>query len=1303
MYQTLGQGVLKQALKGFNACVFAYGQTGAGKTFSMMGASFDVGIVPRMCEDLFAIIDKDQTELAQFEVEVSFFEIYNEQVFDLLKHTGKPMKVRNHKVLGPYVEGLAKLAVTSFARINELMEDGNKNKTVAATNMNATSSRGHSIFTVELKQTNYQKLDNGKLKSLGSKASKISLVDLAGSERQTKTGASGAKLKEGANINKSLTTLGMVIAALAEPEKAGKKAHIPYRDSALTFLLQQGLGGNSKTVMVAAISPAADNFDESMSTLRYADRAKQIVNKAVVNEDATARIIRELKEEIERMKAAGMGGGGGGPSAGPSSEEFEKMKAEMAENARLLAEFQMSKEEKAGVSDEMADEIRKEAAEAAAKKDAENAALKAEADKVAGEKAAMEAQLIEREAVQAEKDRQIEELMAKMKAMETNEFAAMEAQAAPSAEDAAAFAALGIPIPAAVPGTPAGGGGGGGAAATAAIKAQLDKLEAEKAAAAEAAAAQAAENAAVTLKHQIDSIVSDAKTTVTHRDDASENDNSMIMSLTYSITDLEDRILDGDEPDPEGATKTVVQDVSNMIVQADFMVEAAVIRIGDASRKTCKAIAMAAPAAGIVFNEVRQGQLDTYKQMVIKEIEDQGMTEIAKAKAKFAANSQKLEKARTRLMKHIGSNAASKQAFQAEEQARIAAQVEAALSEERARNDADMQAKIAEMEQMKADMAANAAAGGGGGGVISSMVTAKIQAEAKSKMKVAEAAVSDELAKVEKEKDDVAALEAMGIDQSAAKAKLADREAAAKRRRAAAEKAMADELAAAENTSSASMEAELAAQAEAEMKEMEDMRLAHQKKLDAIKRNKEKLTANFVAKQQAEIAEVAASNNPFLNPFATAVEVTEPEPEPDANPFGAPAGGSKAAANVDVKKKKEKFTRQLTMQKAKQKSNEVTNVVAWFGTKSAELHDAEQDYEDAKVLQEGRANKEKQSGLNAKVRMVLASSKKLHKDYSEKVAAVQAKSTGEVKHKHKLVKQLDDYEKEILVGIGKEATLLAACESEVNAMQSSNQRFKGEIRAMETKCRDDGMEAAEIDYIISRYKLTNSANEARYTDALEHVAAANDAMVKFTAPLKEMCTTLMAGLLFPEADSPAARQAAIKAGAEVKNEKVLKYKILIHQMANSEMGDTKHDKASILKYIEKATGKKEALLKKILGGIGKHSVHGLLFMSGPKMEKPWEARHVYFDLRDRQITIKTADNKKQLKQASLKTVRAVSFFPKAGHKRSDGKACDFAFCVMLQPPGKAAETWNFSAMNELEMLIWKLTFDAAPPPDHTYR
>ncbi|KAK3720237.1 hypothetical protein RRG08_007860 [Elysia crispata] len=235
------------------------------------------------------------------EIPVSYFEIYCERVRDLLNPSNKnALRVREHPLLGPYVEDLSKMAVQSYEDINNLIDEGNKARTVAATNMNETSSRSHAVFTLIFSQ---RKLDS-TTKMVGEKVSKISLVDLAGSERADSTGAKGTRLKEGANINKSLTTLGKVISALAEmANKKKKKADfIPYRDSVLTWLLRENLGGNSKTAMVAALSPADINFDETLSTLRYADRAKQIMCKAVVNEDPNAKLIRELKEEVARLK-----------------------------------------------------------------------------------------------------------------------------------------------------------------------------------------------------------------------------------------------------------------------------------------------------------------------------------------------------------------------------------------------------------------------------------------------------------------------------------------------------------------------------------------------------------------------------------------------------------------------------------------------------------------------------------------------------------------------------------------------------------------------------------------------------------------------------------------------------------------------------------------------------------------------------------------------------------------------------------------------------------------------------------------
>nr|XP_054295963.1 kinesin-like protein KIF1B isoform X8 [Pongo pygmaeus]XP_054295971.1 kinesin-like protein KIF1B isoform X8 [Pongo pygmaeus] len=227
-------------------------------------------------------------------------EIYCERVRDLLNPKNKGnLRVREHPLLGPYVEDLSKLAVTSYTDIADLMDAGNKARTVAATNMNETSSRSHAVFTIVFTQ---KKHDNETNLST-EKVSKISLVDLAGSERADSTGAKGTRLKEGANINKSLTTLGKVISALAEVSKKKKKTDfIPYRDSVLTWLLRENLGGNSRTAMVAALSPADINYDETLSTLRYADRAKQIKCNAVINEDPNAKLVRELKEEVTRLK-----------------------------------------------------------------------------------------------------------------------------------------------------------------------------------------------------------------------------------------------------------------------------------------------------------------------------------------------------------------------------------------------------------------------------------------------------------------------------------------------------------------------------------------------------------------------------------------------------------------------------------------------------------------------------------------------------------------------------------------------------------------------------------------------------------------------------------------------------------------------------------------------------------------------------------------------------------------------------------------------------------------------------------------
>ncbi|KAF4799765.1 hypothetical protein TURU_051430 [Turdus rufiventris] len=280
VYQDIGEEMLAHAFEGYNVCILAYGQTGAGKSYTMMGRQEpgQRGIIPQ----------------------VSYLEIYCERVRDLLNPKSRGgLRVREHPLLGPYVQDLSRLAVASFADIADLMDSGNKARTVAATNMNETSSRSHAVFTIVFSQRRQDPLSD----LTTEKVSRISLVDLAGSERADASGAKGVRLKEGANINKSLTTLGKVISALADATSKKKKPDfIPYRDSVLTWLLKENLGGNSRTAMIAALSPADSNYEETLSTLRYADRTKQIRCHAVINEDPNARLIRELREEVTRLR-----------------------------------------------------------------------------------------------------------------------------------------------------------------------------------------------------------------------------------------------------------------------------------------------------------------------------------------------------------------------------------------------------------------------------------------------------------------------------------------------------------------------------------------------------------------------------------------------------------------------------------------------------------------------------------------------------------------------------------------------------------------------------------------------------------------------------------------------------------------------------------------------------------------------------------------------------------------------------------------------------------------------------------------
>uniref|UniRef100_A0A671DJ29 Kinesin motor domain-containing protein n=1 Tax=Rhinolophus ferrumequinum TaxID=59479 RepID=A0A671DJ29_RHIFE len=321
VFQDLGTEVLSGAAQGYNICLFAYGQTGSGKTYTMLGTP---GLFLR---------EEDCAPLpSSYRIKVSFLEIYNERVRDLLKQSDQKksytLRVREHPEMGPYVQGLSQHVVTNYKQVIQLLEEGIANRITAATHVHEASSRSHAIFTIHYTQAI---LENNLPSEI---ASKINLVDLAGSERADPSYCKD-RITEGANINKSLVTLGIVISTLAQnsqvfsscqslnsvtsdggdsgiPSSPGassgggpsrRQSYIPYRDSVLTWLLKDSLGGNSKTIMVATVSPAHTSYSETMSTLRYASSAKNIINKPRVNEDANVKLIRELREEIRRLKA----------------------------------------------------------------------------------------------------------------------------------------------------------------------------------------------------------------------------------------------------------------------------------------------------------------------------------------------------------------------------------------------------------------------------------------------------------------------------------------------------------------------------------------------------------------------------------------------------------------------------------------------------------------------------------------------------------------------------------------------------------------------------------------------------------------------------------------------------------------------------------------------------------------------------------------------------------------------------------------------------------------------------------------
>ncbi|EEH40506.2 kinesin heavy chain isoform 5C [Paracoccidioides lutzii Pb01] len=349
VYNCLGEEFLDHNFEGYHTCIFAYGQTGSGKSYTMMGTEDQPGLIPRTCEDLFQRIESSESPNISYNVRVSYFEVYNEHVRDLLvPRTDTPyyLKIRESPTDGPYVKDLTDVPVRSFAEIMRLMRKGDASRTVASTKMNDTSSRSHAVFTIMLKQIHHDLSTD----ETTERTARIRLVDLAGSERAKTTEATGQRLREGSNINKSLTTLGRVIAALAD-NKPGRmrknKEIVPYRDSILTWLLKDSLGGNSKTAMIACIAPS--DYEETLSTLRYADQAKHIRTRAIVNQDHVsaaerdaqiaemAEIIRTLQVSVNQQAIRKR-------ESEMQNEKLEEYQGQVVKMQRLMEETKMVSE-----------------------------------------------------------------------------------------------------------------------------------------------------------------------------------------------------------------------------------------------------------------------------------------------------------------------------------------------------------------------------------------------------------------------------------------------------------------------------------------------------------------------------------------------------------------------------------------------------------------------------------------------------------------------------------------------------------------------------------------------------------------------------------------------------------------------------------------------------------------------------------------------------------------------------------------------------------------------------------------------
>lgn len=420
LFSVIGEKVIDNAFRGYNCCIFAYGQSGSGKTFTMMGDSENLGLIPRICQALY---DRQENSnglpiyevTVTYKVELSYMEIYSEEVQDLLVKNRQVngLRVRQHPEFGPYVEGLSQVLVENYASIKKLIDQGNKARTTASTGLNDRSSRSHAILTLYFTQL----IDEPGLGKRREVVSKINLVDLAGSERVEASGVTGINFKEAININKSLSTLGLIISKLAEqsvqsakhhdrsPSPTGKSSpkaspkaspimkklssatkkkgspllpnrksiikgepaehveHVPFRDSTLTWILRDSLGGNSKTYMIATVSPSAMNYSETLSTLRYASNAKQIINIVKINEDPSDKLIRVLKGEIDslRLQLATKGG-----DSTTSAAELKQLKDDLAQREALMAEKDKTWEQKLAeskrINEEVQDQMKQELA-----------------------------------------------------------------------------------------------------------------------------------------------------------------------------------------------------------------------------------------------------------------------------------------------------------------------------------------------------------------------------------------------------------------------------------------------------------------------------------------------------------------------------------------------------------------------------------------------------------------------------------------------------------------------------------------------------------------------------------------------------------------------------------------------------------------------------------------------------------------------------------------------------------------------------------------------------------------------------